>query len=67
MNDPASFKDAVFIDNAIREVPVVRDAIARKGAAYLHNSRVPLDEVNFDDEQDYDELMLQECEGVCAV
>lgn len=67
VNYPDSFAEAVFIDKALREVPVVKNAIARKSAAFLHPSRTPLDEIDFDDQQDYDDLMLQECEGICAV
>lgn len=67
VNDPKSFDDAIFIDRALREIPVVKNAIARESAAYLHVSRTPLGEVDFDDQQDYDDLMLQECEGVCGV
>ena len=66
-NDPDSFEDAVFVDRALREIPVVKNAIARKSSAYLHRSRIPLAEVNFDGQQDYDDLMLQECEGVCGI
>ncbi|MCY4578426.1 MAG: DUF6339 family protein [Chloroflexi bacterium] len=67
VNDPTSFDDAVFIDRALREIPVVKNAIATNSAAYLHRSRVPLAEVDLDGEQDYDNLMVQECEGVCGV
>ena len=67
VNDPTSFDDAVFIDRALREIPVVKNAIARNSTAYLHQSRTPLAVVNFDDQQDYDNLMIQECEGVCGV
>ena len=59
--------DAVFIDRALREIPVVKNAIARNSAAYLHRSRTPLTDVDFDDQQDYDDLMVQECEGVCGI
>ena len=67
VNDPTSFEDAAFIDRALREIPVVKNAIARSSTAYLHRSRTPLAEVNFDGQQDYDDLMIQECEGVCGV
>ena len=67
VNDPASFDDAVFIDRALREIPVVKNAIARESSAYLHHSRTPLTEVDFDDQQDYDDMMIQECEGVCGI
>ena len=67
-NDPVSFRDAVFVDQALRSVPIVRDAITKNGAqAYLHKSRTPLMDVDFDSTEDYDDLMAAECEGVCRV
>ena len=66
-NDPASFEDAVFVDRALREVPVVRNAITRKGSAFLHHSRIPLSDVALDDVSDYDSLMEEECEGLCGI
>ena len=66
--DPASFADAVFVDRALREIPVVRDAITAKGGqAYLHNARKPLAEIDLSETTNYDDLMAQECEGVCGV
>ena len=68
VNDPKSFQEAVFVDTALREIPLVRDAITKNGAsAYLHKSRMPLGEVNFDSATDYDEVMADECDGVCRV
>lgn len=64
-SDPASFKDAVFIDQALRSVPVTRGTI--KGTAFLHRERIPLDEVDFSDVTNYDDLMLNECEGLCGI
>ena len=67
-NDPASFQDAVSVDWALRSVPTVRNAITKNGAnAYLHKSRTPLGKVDFDLVTDYDEIMADECEGVCRV
>lgn len=67
-NDPKSFQDAVFVDTTLREIPTVRDAITRNGAsAYLHRSRIPLGDVDFDSTADYDEIMADECDGVCRV
>ena len=66
-NNPAAFQDAIFVDRALREVPVVRNAITRKGAAYLHKSRIPLDEIDFDAAMDYDSVMIEECEGLCGI
>lgn len=67
VQDPKSFEEAVFIDRALREVPVVRNAITRKGSAYLHTSRVPLAEVNLEEATDYDSYMAEECEGLCGI
>ena len=66
-DDPKSFQDAVFIDMALREIPLVRNAITRKGEAYLHRSRTPLADVDFTDSKHYDEVMLEECEGLCGI
>ena len=64
-NDLKSFQEAVFIDQALRNVPATKGAI--KGEAYLHRSRVPLLEVNFDGVNSYDSLMVEECEGLCGI
>ena len=64
-NDPKSFSDAVFIDRAMREVPKIRGSL--KGDGYLHKSRTSLDTVDFSEEQDYDDFMAGECEGLCGV
>lgn len=66
-NDPKSFQEAVFVDRALREVPVVRNAITKKGEAYLHRSRTPLSDMDFSQTEDYDNLMVQECEGLCGI
>ena len=65
VNDPESFYDAVFVDKALREVPTTRGAI--KGKAYLHRSRIPLAEVDFSAAAGYDDLMMEECEGLCGI
>ena len=66
--NPNSFQDAVFVDQALRDVPTVRDAITAKGGvAYLHRSRVPLRDADFSDATDYDQHMQEECEGVCGI
>ena len=66
-NEPDAFQDAVFIDRALREVPVVRDAITRRGSAYLHPSRMPLSELDFNNATDYDSYMAEECDGLCGI
>ena len=66
-NDPDAFDEAVFVDRALREVPVVRNAITRKGQAFLHSSRIPLSVVNLEEATDYDSYMMSECEGLCGI
>jgi 3'-phosphoadenosine 5'-phosphosulfate sulfotransferase (PAPS reductase)/FAD synthetase len=61
-NYPAEFQEAVDFDNAIRDV--------KKGYKnYLHNSFIPLEEVNFKDKQKVFQgnLFDDECEGICGV
>lgn len=67
VHHPKSFEEAKFVDRALREVPVVRNAITREGGAFLHKSRVPLSEVGFDEATDYDSYMAEECEGLCGI
>lgn len=67
-NSPSEFEEAAFVDRALREIPVVRNAITSNGAsAFLHRSRLPLAEVTFDAVQDYDDHMSEECEGLCGI
>ena len=64
-NDVPSFQDAVFIDQALRNVPATKDVI--KGEAYLHRSMTPLLDVDFGDVTSYENLMLEECDGLCGI
>ena len=64
-NDQSGFQDAILVDNALRANP--RTLAAIKGEAFLHGSRVPLTEVDFDSIASYDDVMAEECEGVCGV
>ena len=66
-NEPEAFADAVYIDWSLRNDPKVKNAITKKGQAFLHRSRVPLAEVDFSDTRDYDSVMLDECEGICGI
>ena len=65
LNDPKSFDEAIFVDRSLREIPMIRGAI--KGEAYIHPSRIPLSELDFDSVASYDALMLEECEGLCGI
>ena len=64
-NEPGSFEDAVRVDWSLRNVPAARGSL--RGAAYLHRSRLPLGEVDLSAARDYDEYMIDECEGLCGV
>ena len=66
-NEPEAFNEAIEVDRALREDPKVKNAITKKGQAFLHRSRVPLSEVDLSKTQDYDSVMLDECEGVCGI
>ena len=67
-NDPSAFREAVEVDAALRDDPRVRKAITAKGGrAYLHRSRKPLDKVDFNTARDYDDMMAEECDGLCGV
>ena len=56
------------MDEAVRETPIVRDAItASSGQAYLHRSRTPLGHVDISAATHYDDLMQQEWEGICGI
>jgi Phosphoadenosine phosphosulfate reductase family len=61
LNDPESWKDAVYIDNLIRELPRF------KNNAYLHSSAKPLEEVDFKEDQIDIYHFINECEGMCGV
>ena len=64
-NEPESFQDAVFIDKAIREIPHIRGTL--RGEGYLHRERKSLGSMDFSQTEDYEDLMISECEGLCGV
>ena len=65
---PDSFQEAVAVDAALREIPKVRDAITANGdSAYIHGSGIPLAEVDFSATIDYDDMMREECDGLCGI
>ena len=66
-NEPEAFQEAVQVDWALRNDPKVKNSITKKGQAFLHRSRVPLSEIDLSNTQDYDSVMLDECEGVCGI
>ena len=64
-HDPESFQDAVNVEWAMQNVPQSRGALS--GTAYLHRSRIPLPQVEFDPSLTEAEAMQQECEGLCGI
>lgn len=64
-HDAESFEDAVYVDWAIRNVGRSKSALT--SVPYLHNSRKPLNEVNFNNSLTESDAMQQECEGLCGV
>ncbi|MCT6940181.1 MAG: hypothetical protein M3Z62_07105, partial [Metasolibacillus sp.] len=60
-NDPESFEDACFIDEKIRNMPVLH------GQAFLHRSCKPLREVDLNENQLEIDLWANECEGMCGL
>jgi hypothetical protein len=61
MNRPDEFLEAVRMDNEIRKLPRF------KGQLYLHRSCVPLDEVDFQENQLEFDYFINECEGHCGL
>ena len=67
-SDPDAFSEAVEVDDAMRGDPAVWKSITAKGgSAYLHRSRKPLGEVDFGDIRSYEDLVAEECEGLCGI
>ena len=65
-NDPDSFMDAVQVDIDLRQNPNVI-ALTPDAKAYLHRSRKPLAVVDFDGVKGYQDLMNEECDGLCGI
>jgi hypothetical protein len=61
INRPDEFRDAVEIDKEIRTLPRF------KGQAFLHRSCIPLDEINFQENQMEFDFFINECEGHCGL
>ncbi len=68
-DDPEHFQKAVDFDNAIRESFKEHDKKMQM-EVYLHNSCKPLDQVDFDNDEDKGQMtwdFQSECEGMCGV
>lgn len=60
-NDPEGWREVVEFDRVIRNMPKLR------GQAFLHRSRVPIDEVDFGETPADIDGFDNECEGMCGV
>jgi hypothetical protein len=65
-SDPASWADAIMVDDALREHP---GKLMLRGTPYLHASLTPLGRVDLSTAEDRGQLNLfgNECEGMCGV
>lgn len=66
--EPKYFEEAIKFDAEIRELS--KKDRAMKMEAYLHRSCKPLDEIDFDSDEDKGQLtwdFMAECEGMCGV
>ncbi len=63
-DDPASWEDAVFVDKALR---ATEPAKRFDGEMYLHNSRMPLEDVAFSVGGETSAAFGEVCEGMCGV
>ena len=63
--DRNEFEDAVFVDNALRRTPRLRNLSA--GEMYLNPARIPLQNVDLDSAASRAETGEEECEGMCRI
>ena len=59
--DPAAWDEAVKFDMDIRRLPGI------DGNVYVHDSRIPLGEVNLNQDDDSEYQFVEECKGICGV
>jgi len=67
--DPESFKQAVEFDKKLRQMHTDFQGSMRM-SVFIHNSCVPLDQVDFDNDYDKGQMALDfgaECEGFCGM
>jgi len=68
-HDPDHFADAITFDETIREQTKEHDKQTQM-EVYLHNSCVPLSDIDFDSEEQKGQQVwdfMSECEGMCGV
>lgn len=60
-DEPEEFAKAVEFDRKIRNHPKLR------GRAYLHRSMQPIEQIDFEDQDQLDFGFVGECEGMCGI
>ena len=69
--EPEAFAEAVRVEKALQQMHKnpTHPGERMSGVAYLHESLVPLDQVDFSTDVDHgqQELFQQECEGMCGI
>jgi len=60
MSDPDAWSEAITFDNKIRSLGSLA------GNLYLHQSCIPLDEIDFSTLEDHGQLNFLDCEGICG-
>jgi hypothetical protein len=69
-HEPEAFAEAVQVERAIQSVhQQVKTNGQQHSRVYLHESIVPLDQVDFSTDEDHGQQLLfqNECEGMCGV
>jgi len=68
--EPKAFAEAVRVEKELQSAHNSVESVGKiKGVAYLHESLVPLDQVDFSTDEDHGQQVMfnNECEGMCGV
>ena len=65
-NDPEAFEFSVQLEKDYQKT-LSQTTLMSHAVPYLHRSRVPLDQVDFDPDKDQVDMFGNECEGLCGV
>lgn len=66
-NRPEEFRESVLFEQALQAKYIEATALNRGAIPYLHDSRQPLNTVDFCQEESQPSLFSRECEGKCGV
>lgn len=69
--EPEAFAEAVRVDKVYRQLKMKSGfgVTKQRGIPYIHNSRKPLDQVDFSTDEDHGQQVMfgNDCEGMCGV